>query len=90
MLDELIDQTRRQVAQHPAAHAGTVATGIDTDERVMVLVREIQGRQTRVGPCPVMPRIDAQGMALWPVRGDRVLVVTDQFDRPWVACWEPA
>lgn len=90
MLDELIADTRAAAQRRPAAHAGTVATGIDSDQRVMVLVREIQGRQTRVGPCPVMPRQDAQGARTWPVRGDRALVIADQFDRPWVACWEPA
>lgn len=94
MLDELIDTTRRELEAAPVAYQAAIATAPDSAGRVMVTVREIAGRQLRLGPCPVQPRVipgaGTHARDRWPVRGDRALVIRDQFSRPWIACWEPA
>jgi hypothetical protein len=83
MLDALFPTHKQETG--PAPHTAWAAkiAGAPDDDRVEVTLDNFD-RKLRFGPCAFMP-IDGET----PARGDRALVVFDENNDPWVACWIP-
>ncbi len=59
------------------------ATGLGVDVGVVIPTFDLN---YRVGPCPWMPRVNADGYLI-PAKGDEALIALDEDGKAWIASW---